>query len=65
MPQLRFPARSNTATAFWWAFGFGVYIWLGGVAIGWPSATSFVVAVVAGFAIFVYVRLYGEDERRP
>jgi hypothetical protein len=60
------PATSNSATSLLWALGFGLYIWLGGVAIGWPSATSFVVAVVAGFAIFLYVRIYGDDEpRRP
>lgn len=65
MPQLRLPATSNTASAFWWALGFAVYIWLGGVAVGVASGTAFVVALVAGFGIFVYVRLYGEDERRP
>ncbi len=64
--MLRVPARSNNASSFWWAFAFGVYIWLGGVAIGWSHAVSFVLAVVAGFAIFAYVRIYGEDEpRRP
>jgi len=65
VPQLRLPATSNTSSAFWWALGFGLYIWLGSVAVGVDSATAFVVALVAAFAIFVYVRLYGEDERRP
>ena len=66
MPKFRLPAFSHGVTSFLWAFGLAVYIWLGGVAIGWSHATAFVAAVVAGFLIFLYVRTYGEDEpRRP
>ena len=43
-----------------------MFIWLGGIAVGFSGATSFVVGAVAGFGIFLYVRVYGEDEpRRP
>jgi hypothetical protein len=60
------PALSHGVTSFVWSFFFGVYIWLGGVAIGVSRAIAFVLAVVAAFAIFVFVRTYGEDEpRRP
>jgi hypothetical protein len=60
------PALSHSVTSFVWAFFFGLYIWLGGVSIGVSRAIAFVLAVVAAFAIFVFVRTYGEDEpRRP
>ena len=66
MPPLRSPARSHTTTSILWAVGFGVYIYLGGAAIGWAHGIAFVVAVAAGFGIFLFVRMYGEDEpRRP
>jgi hypothetical protein len=60
------PARSHSFTSCLWALGLGLYIWLGGVAIGWSRAMAFIIAIVSGFAIFVLVRNYGEDEpRRP
>ena len=49
-----------------WAIVFGAFIWVGGAAFGFGSAVSFIVGCVAGFLIFVFVRVYGEDEaRRP
>jgi len=63
---MRLPAISHGVTSFLWAVGLSVYIWLGGVAVGFSSAAAFVVAAVAGCAIFLFVRIYGEDEpRRP
>jgi hypothetical protein len=64
--QLRSPAVSHSTTSLLWALGFGVYILIGGIAIGWSHAVAFVIAGVAGFGIFLFVRFYGEDEpRRP
>jgi hypothetical protein len=49
-----------------WAVGFALYIFVGGLAIGWTRGISLVVAGVAGFGIFLFVRTRGEDEpRRP
>jgi hypothetical protein len=49
-----------------WALLFAVYILIVGMALGWTRAGSFVVAAVAGFGIFLFVRFYGEDDpRRP
>ena len=63
---MRLPAFSHGITSFLWAIGFGVFIWLGGIAVGFSGATSFVVGAVAAFGIFLYVRVYGEDEpKRP
>jgi hypothetical protein len=57
---------SHSTAALVWALGFGLYIFLGGIAIGWTRAISLVVAGVAGFGIFHFVRLRGEVEpRRP
>jgi hypothetical protein len=45
-----------------WAIGFALYIFLGGLAIGWARGISLVIAGVAGFCIFLFVRTYGENE---
>ena len=62
----RMPAFAHGVISFIWALVFGVFIWIGGVALGYGSALSFVVGCVAAFLIFLFVRVYGEDEpRRP
>jgi hypothetical protein len=62
--MFRFPAFSHGVVSFLWAVFFTVLIWIGGVAAGVSTATSFVLAVVAGAGIFLYVRIYGEDDPR-
>jgi hypothetical protein len=42
-----------------------IVLWLFMVGIGISKPTSFIISAVAGCAIFLYVRLYGEDEVRP
>jgi hypothetical protein len=52
--------------SFLWAFWLAVFIWAGLLAVGVSQPTAVIVGGVAGFLIFVYVRIYGEDEpRRP
>jgi len=64
--HLRLPSFDPGTTAGFWALGFGLYVFLGLLALGISVGTSFVVALVATGLIFLYVRLYGEDEiRRP
>ena len=64
--HLRPPSIAHGVTSFLWACFFFLLIWLGGVAVGYPTATCFIVGAVAGFLIFLFVRVYGEDEpRRP
>ena len=66
MDRLRLPAFSHGVTSFLWALGLALYIWLGGIAIGMTRGTATILAIVAGFGIFLFVRVYGEDEpRRP
>ena len=59
---MRLPAFSHGVTSFVWAVFFALLIWLGGVSVGFSGAISFVVACVAGAGIFLYVRIYGEDD---
>jgi hypothetical protein len=43
-----------------------VYIWAGLLAVGISQPTAVIIGAVAGFLIFLYVRVYGEQEpRRP
>ncbi len=59
--HLRPPSVDKGVSAFLWAFGLALYLWLGMLAVGVSKATSFILAAVLGCAIFLYVRLYGEQ----
>jgi hypothetical protein len=56
------PAISHGVTSFLWAVVFGIFILFGGQAVGFSQADCFFVAIVAGAAIFLFVRIYGEDD---
>jgi hypothetical protein len=60
--HLRLPAFDRGVTSFLWALFFGLFIWIGGSSVGYGSAVTFIVGVVAGFLCFLYIRVYGEDE---
>jgi hypothetical protein len=64
VPHLRQPAMSHGVVSFIWGLAFGLYIWLGGLAVGVSGATAFVFGAVAGFLIFLYVMVYGTDVPR-
>ena len=59
------PAVDHGVVSFIWAVVLGLFIWAGLLAVGASQATAVLLAVVAAFLIFVYVRLYGEEEIRP
>lgn len=64
--HFRLPSIAHGVASFLWAAFFGLFIYFGAVAVGVSSAMAAVSAVVAAFVIFLFVRLYGEDEpRRP
>jgi hypothetical protein len=66
LPIPKLPAIPSSASSFLWAFGLGLYIFLAGMAVGFAPEPVLIVSVVAGCAIFVFVRLYGEDDpNRP
>lgn len=62
--HLRMPSFDRGLTSFLWAFGLGLFLWLGMLAIDVSSATAFIIAVLSACAIFLFVRLFGEDEVR-
>jgi hypothetical protein len=58
------PSVDHGVVSFIWAFVLGVLLWAFMLAIGVSKPTAFIVAALAACAIFLYVRLYGEDEPR-
>jgi hypothetical protein len=58
--HLRPPSIARGVTSFLWAFGLGLYIWFGLLAIGVDSATAFIIGALSFGAIFLYVRLFGD-----
>ncbi len=62
MGRFRLPALDHGVVSFLWAAGLGVYIWLLGLAVGFGKSTSVILAAVSACAIFLLVRLYGEDD---
>lgn len=64
MPHLRPPAISHGVVSFLWGLFLGAFIWSGMLSVGVSGGTSFIIGAVAGFLIFLYVRVYGADERR-
>ena len=64
--HLRPPAIAHGIISLLWAVFFGLFIWIGGIAVGYSSAETFLIGAVVGFLAFVFVRVYGDDEpRRP
>jgi hypothetical protein len=58
------PSIDHGVASFLWGLGLGLIIWLGLLGIGISKATSFIIGVVSALAIFLYVRIYGEEELR-
>jgi hypothetical protein len=64
--HLRPPSFDHGVISFAWALFFALFVWIGGSAVGYGSAVCFIVGAVVGFLVFLFVRVYGEDEpRRP
>jgi hypothetical protein len=68
VPHFRLPALDHELVSLIWAVLLGAFIYFGSVAVGIHGATAFVVAGIAAFFIFLFVRYFGEDapgEERP
>lgn len=50
--------------AFLWALFFFLYLFLGMLAIGVAKGNAFIFSALAGFGIFLYVRIFGEETPR-
>ena len=60
--HLRLPAIEPGVRAFIWALVCALYLWLFMLGVGVDKGTSFVLSLLAFGAIFLYVRLRGEDD---
>lgn len=58
------PSVDRGTSAGLWAIGFGLYLFFGALAIEVSLGVSFIVSLVATGLIFLYIRVYGEDDRR-
>jgi hypothetical protein len=60
----RSPSKNHGVVSFIWAIVIALLIWAFLMAIGFTKADSFIIAAVAACGVFLYVRVYGEDEPR-
>jgi hypothetical protein len=59
--HLRPPSIDRGITSFLWAFGLGLFIFLGLVGVGVTRGTALMLALISFGAIFLFVRTRGED----
>jgi hypothetical protein len=62
---MRMPAIAPGVKAFLWACFFFLYLWLGALAIGVSGGTALILSAIAGLLIFLFVRVFGEDDVGP
>ena len=60
--HLRPPSVAHGVQAFIWAVVFFLYLWIGMLAVGISGGLAFMVALICGALIFLFVRVLGEDE---
>jgi hypothetical protein len=59
--HLRPPSIDRGVTSFLWAFFLALFIWFGLMAVGIGRGTALMLALLSFGAIFLFVRLQGED----
>jgi hypothetical protein len=60
--HLRPPSIDHGVQSCLWAVLFVLFLWFGMLAVGISRATSFVLALVLGALIFLFIRTFGEEE---
>ncbi len=60
--HLRSPSVDHGVQSFIWAVVFFLFLWFGMRAVGVAPAASFMLALVLGVLIFLFIRIFGEDE---
>jgi hypothetical protein len=58
--HLRPPSIDRGVTSFLWAFGLGLYLWIGMLSVGVSQPTAFILGVLSAGAIFLFVRRFGD-----
>ncbi len=59
------PSIDHGVQSFAWAIVFFLILWLGMLAVGVSGGTALILSLVAAGAIFLFVRLSGEDRPGP
>lgn len=59
--HLRMPSIDQGVQAFAWAVFFFLILWLGMLSVGVSDATALILSLLAAGAIFLFVRVRGED----
>jgi len=60
------PSIDHGVISFIWAVLLGAYVWVGLLAVGVSQPTAVILGALSCCAIFLYVRIYGEERpRRP
>jgi hypothetical protein len=62
--HLRPPSIDPGITSFLWALFFGLFVWAGLLAIAVSKGTALLLGLLTFGAVFLLVRLYGEDSPR-
>ena len=60
--NLRPPSVAHGVQAFIWAGVFFLFLWIGMLAVGVSGGAAFMLALICGALIFLFVRVLGEDE---
>ena len=60
--HLRPPSIDHGVQSFLWAVLFFLFLWFGMLAVGVSQATSFIIALLLGALIFLFIRTFGEEE---
>ena len=60
--HLRMPSIDRGVQSFIWAVVFFLFLYFGMVAIAVEKGTAFVISLVAGFLVFLFVRTRGGDD---
>jgi hypothetical protein len=62
--HLRAPSTAPGTQAFLWGLVFAIYVWLFALGVGVDESVAGLLAALVGAAVFLLVRLYGEDLTR-
>jgi glycerol uptake facilitator-like aquaporin len=60
--HLRMPSIDRGVQSFIWAVVFFLFLYFGMVAIAVAKGTAFVISLVVGFLVFLFVRTRGDDD---
>lgn len=63
--HLRPPSIDHGVQSALWAIFFFLFLWIGMLAVDVGGGTAFILAAIAGLLIFLFVRIFGEEDFGP